>query len=158
MHIPHELIVAGIAALPIGELRVAIPIAVAVYKMSVWSAFLWALIGNLIPIIFIISGLDLLINKFAVHKIYFLNRFFTWLFARTRRKHSGKIDKWKSLALIIFVAIPLPGTGAWTGALIAFVFGIPLKRAFPAIAAGVLIAGILVSLITLGIINLPFTF
>jgi len=158
MQIPHELIVAGIAALPVGELRVAIPVAMAVYKMSVWSAFLWALIGNLIPIVFIILGLDLLINKLLIRKIPIFNKFFNWIFQRTQRKYTKNIERWKDLALMIFVAIPLPGTGAWTGALIAFVFGIPLKRAFPAIAAGVLIAGIVVSLITLGIINLPFTF
>ncbi|MBU4285249.1 small multi-drug export protein [Patescibacteria group bacterium] len=155
MNIPHELIVVGIAAIPIGELRVAIPVAMVVYKMSVWSAFLWSLIGNLIPIVFIILGLDLLINRFAIHRIYFLNKFFNWLFEKTRKKHTKIFERWQYLALTIFVAIPLPGTGAWTGSLIAYVFGIPLKRAFPAIAAGVLIAGILVSLITLGIINLP---
>ena len=141
---------------PITELRLAIPIAITVYHLPIWSAFLWAFIGNIIPIILIIWILDLLINKFAVHRIYILNRFFTWLFERTKRKHSKKIEIWQDLALVIFVAIPLPGTGAWTGALIAFVFGIPIKRAFPLISLGVLIAGVIVTLITLGIINLPF--
>lgn len=143
-----------ISMLPIGELRVAIPVGMAVYDLPFWSAFLWSFIGNIIPIFFVIWGLDLLINKFAVHRIYFLNKFFNWLFERTRRKHTKSFERWQNLALVIFVAIPLPGTGAWTGALIAYVFGIPLKRAFPAIALGVLIAGIIVSLITLGIINL----
>jgi len=151
----EELKTLFIAMTPIGELRVAIPIALAVYKMPVLSAFIWALIGNLIPIVFVILGLDLLINKFFIRKVPVFNKFFNWLFVRTQKKHSKKIERWKDLALLIFVAVPLPGTGAWTGALIAYVFGIPLKRAFPLIAAGVLIAGILVSLITLGIINLP---
>jgi len=144
--------------LPIGELRVAIPVGMTVYDLPFWSAFLWSFIGNIIPIFFVIWGLDLLINKFAVHRIYFLNKFFNWLFERTRKKHTKNFERWQNLALVIFVAIPLPGTGAWTGALIAYVFGIPLKRAFPAIASGVLIAGIIVTLITLGIINLPFVF
>jgi uncharacterized membrane protein len=147
-----------ISMLPIGELRVAIPVGMAVYDLPFWSAFLWSFIGNIIPIFFVIWGLDLLINKFAVHRIYFLNKFFNWLFERTRKKHTKSFKRWQNLALVVFVAIPLPGTGAWTGALIAYVFGIPLKRAFPAIASGVLIAGIIVTLITLGIINLPFTF
>lgn len=151
-----ELKVLLISMLPIGELRVGIPIGMAVYNLPIWSAFLWSLIGNLIPIIFIIKGLDFLINKLLVHKIYVFNRFFTWLFERTRKKHTKLIERWQDLALMIFVAIPLPGTGAWTGALIAYVFGIPMKRALPSIAAGVLIAGIIVSLVTLGIINLPF--
>jgi len=144
-----------ISMVPISELRGAIPIAVAVYHLPIWSAFLLAVLGNLIPIIFVIWGLDLLINKLLIHRIYIFNRFFTWLFERTRRKYSRKIEILGGLALAIFVAIPLPGTGVWTGALIAFVFGIPLKRAFISIGAGVIVAGIIVTLITLGIINLP---
>lgn len=153
---PSELVVFLISMSPVFELRGAIPVAIGVYHMAPLSAFFWAVLGNVIPIVFIILGLDLLINKFLIHRIYIFNRFFTWLFERTRKNHSGKIERWKDLALMIFVAIPLPGTGAWTGALIAYVFGIPLKRAFPMIALGVLIAGIIVSLVTVGIINLPF--
>lgn len=151
-----ELVVFLTSMIPIAELRLAIPLGIGFYNLSVWSVFLWAFIGNIIPIILIIWGLDLLINKLAVHRIYILNRFFAWLFERTRQKHSKKIELWRDLALMIFVAIPLPGTGAWTGALIAFVFGIPIKRAFPLISLGVLIAGVIVTLITLGIIQLPF--
>ena len=151
-----ELVVLFTSMLPVCELRAGIPIAMGVYHMSVAKACFWAILGNIIPIVFIILGLDLLINKLLIHRIYIFNRFFTWLFERTRRNHSKKIERWKELALMIFVAIPLPGTGAWTGALIAFVFGIPIKRAFPLIFLGVIIAGIVVSLITLGIINLPF--
>ncbi len=140
--------------LPISELRGAIPVAVLVYDMPVWSAFLFSVLGNLIPVIFIILILDLLINKILVHRIYIFNRFFTWLFEKTRKRHSKKFGRWRDLALVILVAIPLPFTGAWTGALAAFVFGIPIKRAFPLIALGVLIAGVVVSAVTLGIINL----
>lgn len=140
--------------LPISELRGAIPVAVLVYDMPLWSAFLFSVLGNLIPVIFIIWILDLLINKFLVHRIYIFNRFFTWLFEKTSKRHSKKFERWRDLALVILVAIPLPFTGAWTGALAAFVFGIPIKRAFPLIALGVLIAGVIVSAITLGAISL----
>ncbi|MBD3282044.1 MAG: ligand-binding protein SH3 [Candidatus Portnoybacteria bacterium] len=142
--------------MPFSELRGAIPIALAVYDMPLGLAFVLAVIGNMIPVFFIIKGLDLLINKFLVHKVYALNRFFGWLFERTRKKHLGKFDRWRDLALIILVAIPLPFTGAWTGAIASFVFGIPLKRAIPLIFLGVIIAGIIVSLVTLGTINLFF--
>ena len=121
--------------------------------MPIWSAFVLAVLGNLIPVVFIIWFLDILINKLLIHRIYILNRFLTWLFERTKRKHSKKFDRWRDFALIVLVAIPLPFTGAWTGALAAFVFGIPTKRAFPLIALGVLIAGIIVTLITIGVIN-----
>ena len=140
--------------LPISELRGAIPLALIVYEMPIWSAFLLAILGNLVPVILIIWFLNLLINKFLIHRIYIFNRFFAWLFQRTQRKYSKKFERWRDLALVILVAIPLPFTGAWTGALAAFVFGIPIKRAFPLIALGVLIAGIIVTTITLGVINL----
>jgi len=134
--------------IPVLELRGAIPVAVGVYNMPILDAFFWAVLGNIIPIVFILLGLDLLINKLLIHRIYFFNRFFTWLFERTQRNHSRKFERWKELALVILVAIPLPLTGAWTGALAAFVFGIPLKRAFPLIGLGVAIAGAIVTLIT----------
>lgn len=152
---PPELITLLISMLPISELRGAIPVAISVYDIPALSAFFWAVLGNIIPVIFILWGLDLLINRFLVHRIYILNRFFTWLFERTRRNHSRKFERWKELALVILVAIPLPFTGAWTGALAAFVFGIPIKRAFPLIVLGVLIAGIIVTCVTVGIVNLP---
>lgn len=149
-----ELTIFLSSMLPVTELRLTIPMALTLYNMPVWSAFIFSVLGNIIPIIFIIWGLDLLINKFLIHRVYIFNRFFAWLFERTRRKHSKKVERWGELALVIFVAIPLPGTGAWTGALIAFVFGIPLKRAFPLITLGVLIAGVIVTTITLGVISI----
>lgn len=152
---PPEIATLLISMLPIGELRAAIPIALTIYDMPVWSAFIFSVIGNLIPVVFIIWILNLLINKFLIHRIYIFNRFFTWLFTRTQKKHSKKFERWRDLALIILVAIPLPFTGAWTGALAAFVFGVSIKRAFPLIAIGVLIAGIIVTSVTIGIINLP---
>jgi len=141
--------------LPISELRGAIPIAISVYNMSVLSAFFWAVLGNIIPVIFILWLLER-VSNFLSHHIYFFNRFFAWLFENTRRNHLKKFERWRDLALVILVAIPLPFTGAWTGALAAFVFGIPIKRAFPLIVLGVLTAGVIVSLVTIGIISLPF--
>ena len=150
---PVELLTLLISMLPITELRASIPIALFVYDMPVWSAFVFSVVGNIIPVVFIIWFLNLLV-KFLIHKVYILNRFFAWLFERTRKKHSKKFEKWRNLALVVLVAIPLPGTGAWTGALAAFVFGVPIKKAFPLISLGVLIAGIIVTTISLGIINL----
>lgn len=150
-----EFITLLISMLPISELRGAIPIAISVYNMSALSAFFWAVLGNIIPVIFILWLLER-VSNFLSHHIYFFNRFFIWLFENTRRKHSKKFERWRDLALVILVAIPLPFTGAWTGALAAFVFGVPIKRAFPLIVLGVLIAGVIVSLITVGIISLPF--
>ncbi len=148
-----ELIVLLTSMLPISELRGAIPLAVGVYNMSVAVAFFWAVLGNIIPVIFILWFLKA-VSRFLSHRIYFFNRFFNWLFERTRQKHTHKFDRWRNLALVILVAIPLPFTGAWTGALAAFVFGVPIKKAFPLIVVGILIAGVIVSCLTAGIINL----
>ncbi|MBI2042287.1 MAG: small multi-drug export protein [Candidatus Nealsonbacteria bacterium] len=142
-----------VAATPIFELRGAIPLALGVYKLSFWSAYGLAVMGNVIPVFFILWLLETVSNFLSRH-FYFFNRFFAWLFERTRDHHKHSFERWETLALVILVAIPLPLTGAWTGALAAFVFGIPAKKAFLLITAGVMIAGAIVTLATLGIINL----
>ena len=138
---------------PFLELRGSIPIALSVYQLPVWSAYLISVLGNVVPVIFILWLLSA-VSRFLSSHFYFFNRFFVWLFERTRKNHQSKFERWKEFALVIFVAIPLPLTGAWTGSLCAFVFGIPFKKAFPLITLGVVIAGVIVTLTTLGIIQL----
>jgi len=137
---------------PFLELRGSIPLALTVYHLPVWSSFLFSVVGNLVPVIFILWLLERT-SQFLSRHFSFFERFFSWLFERTRKRHREKFEKWEDFALIILVAIPLPLTGAWTGSLAAFVFGIPPKRAFSLIAIGVLIAGVIVTLSTLGVIN-----
>lgn len=83
-----------------------------------------------------------------------MKKFFNWLFNRTRKKTQAKIEKYGSLALILFVAIPLPYTGAWTGSLAAWLFGIPFKKSILNIFIGILIAGIIVTVTTLSVLNI----
>ncbi len=136
-----------LAMTPVGELRVSLPVALTVYNMNWLAAFLVSVVGNLVPIVFLLLFLgpvsDWLSLKFKV-----FNKFFSWLFERTRKKSSARIEKYGSIALISFVAIPLPFTGAWTGAVAAFLFNVPFKKAFPLISAGVVIAGAIVLLLT----------
>ncbi len=133
--------------LPVLELRGAIPWAMLAGGMSWQSALTWALLGNFVPIIPLLLLLEPVSNWLRRWKL--MDRFFEWLFARTRRK--GKIvERFEFIGLILLVAIPLPGTGAWTGALAAFVFGVRFRLALPAIIIGVIIAGILVTSIVLG--------
>lgn len=138
--------------LPVSELRGAIPLALGVYHWPVWQAFSVSVIGNIIPVIFILLFLES-ISGFMIKKWPWANKFFTWLFQRTRNKNTKSFQKWGELALAIFVAIPLPMTGAWTGALAAFVFGIPFKRALFWIFFGVIGAGVIVTLISTGTIS-----
>ena len=146
--IEQILSVFGLAMIPVFELRGAIPVGVAA-GLPFWTVFLTAFLGNLLPVPFL---------------ILFTRRVFEWLrtksallerfVSRLERKAATKEDllkKYELLGLCILVAIPLPGTGAWTGSLVAAVFDIRLKHAFPAIALGVLIAGIIVSVVSYGV-------
>jgi len=138
-----------LAMTPVGELRVSIPIAITIYHLPVWSAYLFSVLGNLVPLILIISVLEP-ISKFLSRWLHFFNQFFNWFFSHTRSVHQSKFEKLgKNLAVIILVATPIPFIGGWTGAIAAFIFGIPFKKALPLVIVGCLIAGIIVTLITI---------
>lgn len=140
-----------LAMMPIGELRASIPFAIGMYKMGPLQAFALSIIGNMLPVIPLLLFLDPVSNWLRRYTIF--DHFFTWLFSRTRR-YNHKIDKYGSLGLIPFVAIPLPVTGAWTACAVAFVFGIRFRYAFAAIFAGVIIAGIIVTLSCMGVVQI----
>lgn len=144
---PPEAATALIAMIPIAELRVAMPVALAVYKISFWSAFFWSVLGNMLPIFFIVYLIKPVVD-FLMKHWGLARRFFDWWFGRVRRKFERDSLKYGiDLALIIFVAIPLPFTGAWSGAVASFLFGIPPRRALILIGIGVIIAGIIVGLL-----------
>ena len=150
--IPAELATLIIATIPIAELRLSIPIALGVYKLSVFSAVFWSLIGNIIPAILIIIFLDP-ISKWLSARSKFFEKLFSWHFERTKKRFKDKYVKWGSLALILFVGIPLPFTGTWTGAVAAFLFGIPSRLAIFLIFIGSILASIIVTLLSLGAFN-----
>ena len=132
---------------PVIELRGAIPFGVA-RDLNLWAAIAAAVAGNLLPVPFI---------------ILFIRNVFAWLRKRHQRlndlvnrleaRAEGKketVRRYAFWGLVILVAIPLPGTGAWTGALVAAMMDMRVKKAFPAIALGVVIAAVIVSVITYG--------
>jgi len=135
-----EIAVVVLAALPVSELRGAIPLALAM-EFSPFKAYTLAFIGNLIPVVPLLFFLQPVSEK--LRHISIFERFFNWLFERTRRKAS-LIEKFEALGLILFVAIPLPVTGAWTGCVAATLFKIRFRYAFAAVTAGVIIAGFIV--------------
>jgi uncharacterized membrane protein len=145
--VPHWLAVMVIGALPISELRGAIPVAMGIYGMGPFEAYFLSVLGNIIPVIPLLLFLEPVSGYLRRYHIF--DVFFTWLFSRTRRNHTENFEKYGLLALTIFVAVPLPVTGAWTGCAAAFVFGIKFKHALPAIAAGVMIAGVIVTVLTM---------
>lgn len=146
-----ELVTFLLSMLPISELRGAIPYAWA-WGINHWLAYLIAVIGNLVPIIPLLLLLGP-ISK-ALRRFRVWNKFFDWWFKHTL-KRSKLIEKYEIFGLIVFVAIPLPITGAWTGSVAAFLLGIRFKLAFPAIVAGVILAGIIVSFVCLGVVHIP---
>lgn len=148
-----EIATVLISTLPISELRGAIPFAMSAFGFSAAKAFLIACFGNLIPPFLILFFIEPL-SKFLSTRSRTIQCFFEWLFARTRRKLQKNYEIWGALGLLVFVAIPLPMTGAWTGAIGAFVFGLPFKKAYPAIVGGVLIAGIITTIVSAGAITL----
>ena len=131
---------------PILEIRGAIPVGVA-SGLDPWLAFAVGFVGNMLPIPILILLTRKVIEWLKKHNM--LVKLTAWL-ENKGSKGAQKVQKYSFWGLFILVAIPLPGTGAWTGALVAAMMEIRLKRAFPAIAIGVAIAGVIVSVITYG--------
>lgn len=130
------------AMLPIIELRGAIPLGINFYDIVWYKVVILAIIGNMLPIFLILFLFDK-IEKLLSH-IPIFKRFFNWLFTRTR-KRSKIIEEYKMIGLAIFVGIPLPGTGAWTGAVAAFLLGLKYVPSMIAIFCGVLLAAVIVA-------------
>jgi uncharacterized membrane protein len=139
-----------ISMLPVSELRGAIPVALHTFKMSIAKSYLVSVIGNLIPPLLIL----LFLGPFSrfLSKWRPFEKFFNWLFSHTKSR-SVVVEKYKTFGLAIFVAIPLPITGAWTGSIAAFLLNMSIKYAMTGILVGVLTAGVIVTLIS----HLSFT-
>jgi len=138
--------------LPITELRGAIPLGFLI-GLPAEVTFIYALVGNFLPVFLILWALGP-ISKFLSRHIAFFKKFFDKLYERTHDKHLDSIEKYGPIFLIIFVAIPLPGSGAWTGSLIAFLFGIKYWKALLYIFIGLLGSGTIMTLASMGVINL----
>lgn len=144
--IPGELTIFIISLLPVLELRGGL-IAAVLLDIELWKAFLICYIANMLPVPFIILFIKKIFEFLRRFKVF--DKFIKKLEAKTE-KNKDKIMRYKQWGLLVFVAIPLPGTGAWTGALFAALLDIDLKKSFPIIALGVLIAGIIVATLSYG--------
>ncbi len=148
--IPAELVAFVISLCPILECRGGM-IAARIMEIPFIKAFIICCVGNLLPIPFII----LFIRKIFdfLRRFSFFEKIITKLEAKTE-KNKEKVLRYKSWGLLLFVAIPLPGTGGWTGALMAALLDIRIKRSLPIIALGVIIAGFIMSGLTYGIFQM----
>lgn len=136
-----------IGMVPIIELRGAIPIGVGM-GLSYFEAFICSFLGNIIPIYFIVKFIRPLFDFFGRWKPFKI--IIDWATNKATRKieENTRLQTYTALALFLFVAIPIPGTGAWVGSLIANFLNLPPKKAIPPIIAGVLTAGIIVLAVT----------
>ncbi|MBR2133374.1 MAG: small multi-drug export protein [Eubacterium sp.] len=143
--IPDWLVVFIISLCPILECRLGMFTAIALLDMNPFVGFIISFIGNIIPIPFIL----LLINWIfeLLKKVPVINKLVYWLEEKTLKKRD-KIDKYGVWGLLLFVAIPLPGTGGWTGALLASLLHLDKKKSFGVIAIGVFIAGLIITLLS----------
>ena len=141
--IPDWLVVFIISLCPILECRLGMFTAISLLGMNPFLGFAISFLGNIIPIPFIL----LLINQIFewLKKIPVINKPIYWLEKKTLKKRD-KIDKYGIWGLLLFVAIPLPGTGAWTGSLLAALLNLDRKKSFVVICIGVFIAGLIISI------------
>ena len=149
-----------ISMIPIIELRGAIPVAVFTFHLSYAEAFIISFIGNILPVYFIVKYIRPIFDLLGKIKIF--KKFIDWVTEKANKKiaENKRLQTATLLGIYLFVAIPLPGTGAWTGSLIANFLDLPPKKAVPPIVAGVFTAGVIILALTAaanGGINYLFT-
>ena len=150
---PDELIVVLTAMTPVGELRAAVPLAIVSYEMSWLTALGLSVVGNLIPIPFVLLGLRTVGTRIEGQG-HVLGRLLRWRTTRIERSWGPRIERYGFFGIVLAVAIPLPLTGAWTGALVVWALHEGSARGLAAIALGVLIAGGIVTGLTVAGIGL----
>lgn len=144
--IPDWLVVFLISVCPVLECRLGMFTAIVLLEMDTFAGFIISFLGNILPIPFILLLINWIFEVFK--KIPVLKNIVFWLEDRTLKKRD-KIDKYGIWGLLIFVAIPLPGTGGWTGALLASLLHLDKKKSFLVISLGVFIAGLIMTVLSL---------
>lgn len=149
MIIPPELKTFIIAMSPIVELRGAIPIAIKIYGLPVWQAFVLSVLGNLVPLLGIVF-LGRPIADWLSRRCRYSKVFFEWLFDKTGKRANILLGKMGGdLTVLILTAIPIPFVGGWTGAIAAILLGTPKLRATILIICGVIISGLIVTFLSI---------
>ena len=145
--LPYWFQVFFFSMIPWLEARYVIPYAMIYLNMPVWQAFPLAIAGNMLPIPFILLFFHYF-EKF-LRNYKFWTHIMDWLFAKTRKRADDRIKRYEYLGLLLFVAIPLPFTGAWTGALVAYLFDLKFTKSLITIFIGVVIAAAIMTLLTM---------
>jgi len=145
--LPPELIVFVISALPIFEIRGGVVAGLVLLHLPLWQVLLFGFLGNIASVTPILLFLEPLSTWLYRNRL--ADRHLHWLFARARKK-ADQINRWGPLGLMLFTAIPLPVSGAWTATFASILLGVRRVRAIASIYAGIIIAGVVVSILTLG--------
>ena len=148
-----ELLTLLAAMTPVGELRAAIPLGILTFGLAWPLVFAVSVAGNVLPIPFLVYGLRT-VGRRVQRMENVLGAALRWWTVRVERRWAGLVRRYGILAIALIVAIPLPFTGAWTGSIAVWVFGMPPVRGLLAIATGVLIAGVVVTALTLAGVEL----
>ena len=146
-----ELIVFFISILPILELRGGL-IAASLLNVSPLTGYIISIIGNTLPVPFILLFINKILDCMGKSKIKWMNKLSKWL-DKKARKHKDSIEKYGYLGLTLFVGVPLPGTGAWTGCLAASVLNMDKKKSFISIMLGIIMASIIMMLVSYGLLK-----
>ncbi len=146
-----QAIVFIISLMPVLELRGGL-IAAALLKMDPVQSYLIAMVGNIIPVPFILLFFDSILQKMRASSIPVFRSFTQWVDRRVE-KNRGQIEKYGFWGLAVFVGIPLPGTGAWTGCMIASVLHMNRTEAFKSVMIGILMASVIMMLVSFGVIS-----
>jgi len=147
INFPKEFAIFLISAIPVTELRVALPLAYTVYGMSAFWSWLYSVAGTFFTMVIIVLLLDP-IARLLSRYIGLFEKFFAWLFEHTRKRAGGKMEKYGIWAIFILAATPIPLLGGMTGALAAFIFNVPLKKSLPLLLFGTMVSGAIILGIT----------
>ena len=146
----RELCVFFCSMIPIIELRGAIPLGAAL-GLPWWQSYLLAVVGNMLPVPIILLFVKAVLDFMLKSKVKFFNKIANWVYAKAE-KNREKIERYSFWGVAIFVGIPLPMTGAWTGSLVAAFINMKFWRAFFSALIGVLAAGVIMTLISYGVL------
>ncbi len=147
----REIVVFIISFMPILELRGGI-LAAALLKLNPLIGYIISIVGNIIPIPFILLFINKILDYMGKSNIKFFNKLSNSI-RKKSDKNKGKIEKFGYIGLLLFVGIPIPGTGAWTGALIASLLNLDRKKSFLYIMGGIILASIIMMIISYGLVS-----
>lgn len=146
-----EILVFIISLMPILELRGGL-IAAALLNMNPLTSYIISIIGNVLPVPFILLLITKILDWMRKSKVKVFNKVAAWLDEKVE-KHKGQIEKFGYFGVVLFVGVPLPGTGAWTGSLIASALELDKKKTFISVLIGILMASVIMMLVSFGLLG-----